>query len=101
MEGQKLRVWFPGQGKQNSRLLSIPLLGPHQVVNAATAYATLDIFHQKGFDIDQNEIIEGFDKAFWPGRFEIIQNSPPVILDCAHNRDSASKLPLTLEDNSP
>ncbi len=101
LEGQKLRVWSPGQGKQNSSLLSIPLLGPHQVVNAATAYASLDSFRQKGFNIDQDEIIEGFDKAFWPGRFEIIQNSPPVILDCAHNRDSASKLRLTLEEYFP
>ena len=101
LEGQKLRVWLPGQGQHNSSLLSIPLLGPHQVVNAATAYATLDIFRQKGFNIDQYEIIDGFEKVFWPGRFEIIQNSPPVILDCAHNRDSASKLRLTLEEYYP
>jgi dihydrofolate synthase / folylpolyglutamate synthase len=43
----------------------------------------------------------GFKNVFWPGRFEIVPLSPPVILDCAHNRDSAYKLRLTLEEFFP
>ena len=76
-------------------------MGPHQVVNAVTAYAALEVFNQKGFKIDLNDIKHGFVKAFWPGRFEIVQKSPPVVLDCAHNRDSALKLRLTLEEYFP
>jgi dihydrofolate synthase/folylpolyglutamate synthase len=98
LEGQKLRIWSSGFNKRPSISLSIPLLGPHQVDNAATAYATLDVFNQKGIKIDLNEIKKGFKKVFWPGRFEIVQKSPPVILDCAHNRDSALKLRLTMEE---
>ena len=44
---------------------------------------------------------QGFAMHFGLGRFEIIQKSPPVILDCAHNRDSALKLRLTLEEYFP
>jgi dihydrofolate synthase/folylpolyglutamate synthase len=101
LEGQMLRVWLPGEGKQNLIELSIPLLGHHQVINAATAYATLNLINQKGFKVDLDSIKDGFAKVFWPGRFEIAQNSPPVILDCAHNRDSALKLRLTLEEYYP
>jgi dihydrofolate synthase/folylpolyglutamate synthase len=101
LEGQKLRIWSSGFNKRPSISLSIPLLGPHQVDNAATAYATLDVFNQKGIKIDLNEIKKGFKKVFWPGRFEIVQKSPPVILDCAHNRDSALKLRLTMEEYFP
>jgi dihydrofolate synthase/folylpolyglutamate synthase len=94
-------VWSADSIEEYSRELSIPLLGSHQVVNAATAYASLSIFNQKGFKINLDEIKRGFANVFWPGRFEIIQKSPPVILDCAHNRDSALKLRLTVEQYFP
>jgi dihydrofolate synthase/folylpolyglutamate synthase len=71
------------------------------VVNAVTAYAALDTFRKKGFVINENAIKRGFANVFWPGRFEIAQQSPPIILDCAHNRDSALKLRLTLEEYFP
>jgi len=101
LEGQTFRVWSPKKSNEDSVIISIPLLGPHQMDNAATAYATLDIFSQKGLTIAQDDILRGFKKVFWPGRFEIVRLSPPVVLDCAHNRDSAYKLRLTLEEIFP
>jgi dihydrofolate synthase/folylpolyglutamate synthase len=101
LEGQTFRLWSPGEKGRFSVTLSIPLLGSHQVVNAVTAYAALTVFNKKGFIIDLNDIKRGFAKVFWPGRFEILQKSPPVILDCAHNRDSALKLRLSLEKYFP
>ncbi len=71
------------------------------MVNAATAYAALEVFRQQGININPEAIKRGFAKAFWPGRFEIVQQSPPVILDCAHNRDSALKLHQTLNEYYP
>jgi dihydrofolate synthase/folylpolyglutamate synthase len=101
LDDQTIRVW-PSNGTPNNPLtLSIPLLGTHQAVNATTAYAALQIYNRDGLAIDQVAIKRGFAKAFWPGRFEIVQHLPPVILDCAHNRDSASKLRLTLDDYYP
>ena len=101
LDGQTLRVWSVEQGKRSMIKLSIPLLGPHQVVNAATAYAALQIFISRSHGLPTRAIKAGFSHTFWPGRFEIVQKSPPVVLDCAHNRDSALKLRLTLEENFP
>ena len=101
LEGQTFRIWSGANKGKPSLKLTIPLLGQHQIVNAATAYATLDVFNQRGFNIDMSDIKRGFADTFWPGRFEIVQKTPPVILDCAHNRDSALKLRLSLEEYFP
>jgi dihydrofolate synthase/folylpolyglutamate synthase len=81
--------------------LTIPLLGLHQVENTATAYAALQSVRKQGLAITEDAIRAGFSQVVWPGRFEIIHRHPAVILDCAHNRDSALKLRLTLDDYFP
>ncbi len=37
----------------------------------------------------------------WPGRFEVLRSDPPLVVDSAHNRDSAMRLRQTLEDYFP
>jgi dihydrofolate synthase / folylpolyglutamate synthase len=100
-DGQSFEVWSQEGNHKRPLTLSIPFLGAHQVDNAATAYGALQIFDKSGLKIEQGAIKCGFSSAFWPGRFEIIQKSPPVILDCAHNRDSALKLRQTLDEYYP
>jgi len=77
------------------------LLGYHQVVNAATAYATLDILNKQGVEISENHIKEGFRTVSWPGRFDVISMEPIIVVDSAHNRDSALKLRIALDDYLP
>lgn len=101
LQGQVIRVWNHSDNPGTSTLLSIPFLGSHQVANAVTAYAALEIFSTRKMKVSREDIQRGFSKTFWPGRFEVIENSPPIILDCAHNRDSALKLRLTLEEYFP
>lgn len=81
--------------------LVIPLLGYHQVENAATAYASLQVARQHGLQISALAIRKGFARVNWPGRFEILQLHPPIVVDSAHNRDSALKLRLALDDYFP
>lgn len=81
--------------------LHIPLLGFHQIENAATAYAALQTAKTRGLPISAPDIQKGFSKVFWPGRFEIIDNVPPIVIDSAHNRYSALKLRLALDDYFP
>lgn len=81
--------------------LFIPLLGYHQVENAATAYVALQVIRRNGLSISEAEIQQGFREVFWPGRFEVLRRNPPVIVDSAHNRDSALKLRLAMEDYLP
>ncbi len=95
MEAGSVVGWEPTR-------LKIPLLGYHQLENAATAYAALQIFGERSLPISKAAIAQGFERVEWPGRFEIIQtDAPALILDCAHNRDSALKLRLALDDYFP
>ncbi len=76
----------------------LPLLGFHQLVNAATAYAALKV---SGLDVPDQAIQRGFAQVKWPARFEILRRDPPVVIDSAHNRDSALRLRETLDEYYP
>jgi len=114
LDGQTFMIWSAseqpmidayiesaGNGAWQPTRLEIPLLGYHQVVNAATAYATLQVARAQGLAITESQIREGFRNATWPGRFEIIHRNPIIVLDSAHNRDAALKLRLALDDYFP
>lgn len=90
LEGQQFSVGKLGEAE--SLELSIRLLGEHQVENAATAYAALDRIRQQGFPLSNEDIQAGFAALQWPGRFEVIRQTPAVVFDVAHNRDSARRL---------
>jgi dihydrofolate synthase / folylpolyglutamate synthase len=78
--------------------LRLPLLGAHQIENAAIAYAALKT---SGIPISDEDIQKGFPQAKWPARFEVLQREPPVVIDSAHNRDSALRLRQTLDEYFP
>jgi dihydrofolate synthase / folylpolyglutamate synthase len=88
LEGQELK----------SVILRIPLLGMHQVVNAATAYTALQ---RSGLGLSEQAVRKGFGEVRWPCRFEILCRQPVVVLDSAHNADSARHLRQTLDDYFP
>ena len=79
----------------------IPLLGFHQVQNAATAFTTLAILRQNGLKISDDSIRKGFANVVWPGRFEVINRRPFIVIDSAHNRESALRLRNAIDDYFP
>jgi len=81
--------------------LHINLLGAHQVENAVTAYAALQVFRDQGVSISEDAIREGFSSATWPVRFEIIGEKPYVILDAAHTPEAAEVLHQTVDTLFP
>jgi len=92
LDGQKFRI-------QNSReAFRIPLLGSHQLTNAATAYTALKA---SGLTVSDEAIQRGFARVKWSARFEVVRREPPVIFDSAHNDDSFAKLRETLETYFP
>jgi dihydrofolate synthase/folylpolyglutamate synthase len=91
-ERQLLQV----RGKLGSYELSIPLLGGYQLGNAATAVAALEVLAGKGFKISRDSIISGLARVSWPGRFQILSHHPLLVVDGAHNPDSARKLKQSL-----
>ncbi len=85
-------------GPSSTVNLQIPLLGNHQIENAATAYAALKA---SGIPITDEQIQKGFSQVQWRARFEIARREPPVIFDSAHNQDSFEKLSETLDAYFP
>ncbi len=81
--------------------LEINLLGQHQIENASTAYVTLKTLRQQGFQISLEAIRTGFAEAEWPARFEVLNRTPPFIVDSAHNPDSAQKMRETVAEFFP
>ena len=101
LDGQTLRLSsfiFPLSTPPHGLDLTIPLLGAHQVENAATAYAALKT---SGIPIADQAIQQGFSEVKWRARFEVVRRTPPVIFDSAHNQDSFAKLRDTLEEHFP
>ena len=76
----------------------IPLLGAHQAVNATVAVAALSLLEEKGLALPAEAIQRGLASVNWPGRLEILGREPLVVVDCAHNADSARKLVATLQE---
>jgi dihydrofolate synthase/folylpolyglutamate synthase len=72
--------------------LRTALPGRFQATNAATAVAAVRALAARGFDVPLEAIREGLSRARIPGRCEVIQSSPRVILDGAHNPDKVAAL---------
>lgn len=81
--------------------LRMPLLGAHQIENAATAVAVLDQLRLRGYHITRRSIQAGFREVHWPARFEILREKPPVVIDSAHNGDSMQRLVETIDEYFP
>jgi len=79
----------------------ISLLGRHQLENATSAIAVLDILRRRGFHIPVEAVHEGLGQVYWPGRLEILSQDPLVVVDCAHNPYSARTLRQTLTEWFP
>ncbi len=96
LEGQV--VLLRDEVQQTALEVRLPLLGDHQAINAAVAYAALQA---GGFHLGPQPIQSGFARVKWPARFEIARREPPVIFDSAHNDESFARLRATLEQHFP
>ncbi|HUV75643.1 MAG TPA: folylpolyglutamate synthase/dihydrofolate synthase family protein [Dehalococcoidales bacterium] len=77
--------------------LYISLLGEHQLENAATAVVSAEVLAELGTKISPQSIITGLRQLEWPGRLQVLQQEPWVVVDGAHNADSARRLAEALE----
>ncbi|MDG2352527.1 MAG: Mur ligase family protein [Acidimicrobiales bacterium] len=77
----------------------LPLYGNRQAQNAALSLATAEVFLESPIP---EEVVEGaFDELVIPGRLEILSRRPIILVDGAHNRDSANHLAETINDVFP
>ena len=72
--------------------LTSPLLGRHQLANAATAIGIVESLRFKDIAISPHDIASGIKNTDWPGRLQVIGKKPWIILDGAQNEASARAL---------
>lgn len=80
--------------------LFLPLLGRHQIDNAAAAVAIVEQFlgsEDKPLNVDT--IGAGLSAVTSPGRMEILRSDPTIVVDGAHNPDAAEVLGEALADS--
>jgi len=83
---------FQLKGIRGDYNLTIPLLGEHQLENAAVAVAALEVLANLGMEVSPESIAKGLSQVYWPGRLQILQHEPLFVVDGAHNADSARRL---------
>ena len=74
------------------------LTGSHQIENAALVLAACELIGQNKANLPLTSIKEGLLNTRWPGRLEIVRQSPLVLLDGAHNYIAARTLKKYLSE---
>ena len=83
---------FTVRGRRGEYRLRTPLLGRHQLENAATAVAALESLQERGYALPPAALAEGFGRVAWPCRMEVLSRDPLVLADGAHNPYSMNAL---------
>ena len=81
--------------------LHLPLLGEHQLHNAAVALTTLAVLQKRGWHISEEDIRQGLSRVTWPGRFQIIRRDPLFLIDGGHNPQCIQALAQNITDYLP
>lgn len=82
--GRHADLYTPGSRLEE---LYLPLHGAHQVDNASIAIAAVEAFF--GRPLDRDVVQEALRSLEIPGRFEVVDRAPLIVLDMAHNPDGS------------
>lgn len=91
-DSQQIRLKTPRATYQ----FALPLIGRHQADNAAAAVLAVENLAPAGVQVEPSHVRAGLAEVRWPGRLEIVKRRPFVVLDGAHNTDSARRLAQAL-----
>ncbi len=85
----------------NSRFehLHVPLPGEHQAVNCGRAVGILDVLKSRGFAVEEQKAMAGLANVVLPGRMQMINEDPRVLVDGAHNAASIDALMRAIGQN--
>lgn len=93
-----MKIHYAGQREY---FIELPLLGRHQVENAATSIGIIESLQAQGLHISEKDIVAGLKKVRISGRLEVMQRSPLILLDGAHNPAGARTLGDFLAEIDP
>ena len=82
----------------NRKDLQLPLLGDHQLHNAAVVLSVADALIRRGWKITEENIRDGLRDTSWPGRFDVMRQDPLFIIDGGHNPQCIEALVKNIED---
>ena len=68
---------------------ALPLLGSHQLKNAAVVLELVEILRGRGWKLEQGDVEHGLYAVHWPGRFELVSEEPLFVVDGGHNPQCA------------
>lgn len=75
----------------------LPLYGEHQALNASVAIAVAEV--AIGSELDGDLLRAALEKVRSPGRMEVVDHSPLVVLDGAHNPAGAASLVAAIKES--
>ncbi len=100
-DGQEFRIRTP----RATYSAQLPLAGRHQLDNAATAIvACEELAARRGIpdgpsgELTPSHVRAGLGAVSWPCRLEVLKRAPLVIVDGAHNGDSAKRMAAALPE---
>jgi dihydrofolate synthase / folylpolyglutamate synthase len=76
----------------------VGLRGRHQVETAALAILAAEKLSESGFSINSEQIVRGIESVYWPGRLEVVDHKPLILLDGAHNPAGIATLRAFLDE---
>ena len=68
---------------------ALPLLGSHQLKNAAVVLELVEVLRGRGWKLEQGDVEHGLYAVHWPGRFELVSEEPLFVVDGGHNPQCA------------
>ncbi len=81
--------------------LAVPLMGEHQAINCGLALSIIDRLKTRGLAISDAAVMEGLQKTQIPGRMEMINQTPRVLVDGAHNAASLDAMLKAIGQHIP
>ena len=81
--------------------LELPLLGDHQLHNAAVVLTAVDALRTRGWKLPEEAVRKGLKDVKWPGRFELLRKDPLFIIDGGHNPQCIQALEQNIRDYLP
>ncbi len=99
LAGQRIVVETPDEALGP---LVFPLLGSHQLANVATAVTALLAFGEASqLPLPGKALVQGLTGVAWPGRLQVVEQHPTVLVDGAHNPPAAAVLARSLRELAP
>lgn len=77
------------------------LRGDYQISNLAAALSAIEVMKAQGYRVEVPYIRQSLTTLSMPGRLEVVQYSPLVIVDAAHNPQGAKALADSLDSLLP